>query len=124
MSFEQEVFGVICSFFVICMIAVGALEVRNWLRQRTLISGRQLIIRLLGNVLLLLLLLKVLYGIYWVEYARESVDYFLKYWGNCVGLAYLALTFAGVDVYYTWKLRRQCRRASKRMSQHLAKISA
>ncbi len=123
-SYEQEIFGVVCSFFAMCMVCVCSIEIRNFRRKKTIISGKQLAVRLLGGALMLILLVRILHGIYWVEYPhRVDADYFLRYWAGCLGLAYICLMAAAVDMYFTMRLRRSTRKVARGLSDRLGEIS-
>ncbi len=123
-SLEQEIFAGICVFFALCIFTVCGMEIRSYVRKKTIISGKQLTVRLIGGVLMTILLIKLLYGIYWVEYPRRvDVDYFLRYWAGCVALAYFCLMIATVDLWFTMRLRRASKKTHQRIAEKLQAIA-
>ncbi len=119
MSVEMQIFGAVVSIFVLVMFCVCGVDVRNYYRRMTVITGRQLVVRLFGAVFIVALLIKILYGIYWVDHRIQGADYFVGYWANCVGLTYLCLVFAAFDMYLTMKIRKKTKDVKHRIARRL-----
>lgn len=91
---------------VTLIVGLGALTVREVLlyrRDRAVISGRHLVIRILSGLLLLGLLTKVLLGL--------GERFSLAYWSKCAALGYLVCLVAFVDLWLVIRCRRHRDRA-------------
>ena len=104
--------------FVICMVglmaAIALLTIREtagFRRGRSLLSGRQLVIRMLSGVILLGLLVKVtIGGLQIMSPDVDSIRFALLYWTECVVLGYFVCLVGFVDLWLVWRCRRQHRR--------------
>ena len=76
----------------------------------SIISRRQLIVRMIGGMITLALVAKVMAGVLFVQPDMRTASYFLEYWLGCVGLAFLAVAVALIDVYSVLGYRRKLRR--------------
>jgi uncharacterized protein YacL len=87
---------------LVVLIAAGVVvlvvvEIRNWRRKTTVMPGVQLLIRVLGGVLMLLLLAHLLGGILWVQLGDLPMGPFFLYWLKCVLLAVALCLVAILD---------------------------
>jgi hypothetical protein len=122
MDYEMEIFGAIVSVLVLAMICVCGIDIRNYLRKNTIIGLNQLIFRMIGGVFITMLLIKVLYGIYWVDHHVQGSDHFIHYWSKCTILAFISFAFAGVDTWITMRLRKEAQKVEHRVGTKLNDI--
>ena len=87
-----------------------AREVNLYRTGESIISKRQLIVRMIGGLITLVLIGKVMAGVLYVKPEMRSAAYFLEYWLGCVGLAFLAVLVAVVDMLSVMGYRRKLRR--------------
>jgi hypothetical protein len=73
-------------------------EIQLYRAGESIISRRQLFVRMIGGVITIALVVKVMVGVLFVQPdAVHSGRYFVRYWLGCVGLAFLAVMVALVD---------------------------
>ena len=122
MNYEMEIFGVVVSTFILTIICICGLEVRSYLRKKTIIDRNHLILRMIGACVIMILLVKVLYGIQWVDHHLQGTEYFIKYWSHCSVLAFVSFLFACVDMWLVMRLRRNVGSVDSRIAFKLNKI--
>ena len=110
---DKLIFGLIMDVFVLAILIVCILEIRRYFKKLGIISGQQLIVRIIGGIFLMILMLQIQYGIYFVDPDPGEVDYFISYWSRCLIVTFLFVITGLVDLYYTMQLRRQARRVMK-----------
>lgn len=72
-------------------------EIKLFRSGRSIISKRQLIVRMIGGAITIALVAKVMAGVLFVQPEVHSGSYFVRYWLGCVGLAFLAVVVALMD---------------------------
>jgi len=77
---EQIVFGIFAVAMTLYTIVLILKEVRQWQARRSIISLRQLVIRIFGGMLMLMLLVMVLGGIVFVQLDGSPIGHFVVYW--------------------------------------------
>ena len=104
---SPDIFAWTCGLLLLLLGVAFSLELRRWLRRRTIITWRHMIIRALSTAVLGLLLVKLIWGAYHVGFNYSyHPDAFLQFWSRCRVLAYLALMSAAVDAWLGCRARR------------------
>jgi len=105
----MEILPILLAAGIIGIITLMLVELREWRTGRTLISGRQLLLRLAGAGMLVLLLAAVFIGDYILGLRRPQGHplLFAAWWMGCLALAIGLLFMAFADLRHVKHRRRQ-----------------
>ncbi|HIE51438.1 MAG TPA: hypothetical protein EYP85_06730 [Armatimonadetes bacterium] len=113
----KYIFGVVLAVVAIATIVGLVLEVVQWRAGRLLIERRQLLLRVLGGLLLLVTLAMLFVGVLLVEF-RNPLQ-FAAYWGMC-GL--LAVVLMGLALYDWRELAKQQLEQERKLAKELGRL--
>ncbi len=107
---EQIVFGIFAVAMTLYTIVLILKEVRQWQARRSIISLRQLVVRIFGGMLMLMLLVMVLGGIVFVQLDGSPIGHFVVYWLACITLAMIIGIVALIDFCVVFRCRQRHRK--------------
>ena len=106
---NQFIGCIIISIMFAGVIILLCMEGYRYGSDRSVISGRQVIIRMIGGVFTLCLLAQVFKGILFFQADSTTNMTYIQFWMHCVLLAALAISIALIDCLYVWQFRRMHR---------------
>ena len=116
---DKLIFGFIMDIFILVIFIVCILEVRRYFKKKGIISGKQLTVRVIAGILLMIIMVQVQYGIYWVDPEPGAMGYFVDYWSRCLLVTFMFFITGLIDLYLTMQIRRRARKGMKHIDHVL-----
>ncbi|HUT75395.1 MAG TPA: hypothetical protein VM221_11265 [Armatimonadota bacterium] len=105
----MEILAVLLPALGIGVIILMLVELQQWRAHRTLISGRQVALRMVGGIILLALLTAIFLGLYLLGLRSPAgrPGFFIAWWLGCLVAAIALIYVALVDVRHVEEHRRE-----------------
>jgi hypothetical protein len=105
----MQILSIVLPALGIGVIILMLVELREWTARRTVISRRQLVLRMIGGVMLLALIAAIFVGLFILRVAGPEGRplLFLAWWLGCLALSILLLILAFADLRHVAERRRE-----------------